>query len=124
MWTNLFDNALDAMDGAGVLRIATSVDDLGRVVVEIADTGPGMSPEVQVRAFEPFFTTKEVGRGTGLGLDISRRIVRRASWRRDRGGLPGRGPGDGTPGHAGPGAAATAAPPRTLSCAAQRPQAG
>ena len=45
------------------------------MVVEIADTGPGMPPEVQARAFEPFFTTKDVGKGTGLGLDISRRIV-------------------------------------------------
>jgi signal transduction histidine kinase len=45
------------------------------VVVEIADTGSGMPPEVQAHAFEPFFTTKEVGKGTGLGLDISRRII-------------------------------------------------
>jgi signal transduction histidine kinase len=75
VWTNLLDNALDAMGGSGTLRLATSVDDLGRVVVDIADTGTGMPAEVRTRAFEPFFTTKEVGRGTGLGLDISRRIV-------------------------------------------------
>jgi signal transduction histidine kinase len=74
VWTNLIGNALDAMDGNGTLRIATRAepDDL---VVEIADTGPGFPPEVQARAFEPFFTTKEVGKGTGLGLDIARRIV-------------------------------------------------
>jgi signal transduction histidine kinase len=74
VWTNLIGNALDAMDGKGTLRIATRAepDDL---VVEIADTGPGFAPEVKARAFEPFFTTKEVGKGTGLGLDIARRIV-------------------------------------------------
>ena len=74
MWTNLIDNAVDAMDGAGTLRVTTRADD-GWVVVEIGDTGPGMPPEVAARAFEPFFTTKEVGKGTGLGLDIARRIV-------------------------------------------------
>ena len=66
--------ALDAMDGTGTLRVATHVDADG-VVVEIGDTGPGMPPQVADRAFEPFFTTKDVGRGTGLGLDIARRIV-------------------------------------------------
>ena len=75
VWTNLMVNAADAMDGEGTLRVSTLVDELGRVVVEVADTGPGMPPEVRSRAFEPFFTTKDVGRGTGLGLDISRRIV-------------------------------------------------
>jgi signal transduction histidine kinase len=74
VWTNLIDNAVDAMDGNGTLRVSTSAD-AESLVVEIADTGPGMPPEVQARAFEPFFTTKEVGRGTGLGLDISRRII-------------------------------------------------
>ncbi len=74
VWTNLIDNAIDAMDGKGTLRISTraGTDDL---VVEIGDTGPGMPPDVEARAFEPFFTTKEVGKGTGLGLDISRRII-------------------------------------------------
>ena len=75
VWTNLIANALDAMDGTGTLRLTTRVDDLGWVVVEIADTGPGMPEHLQARAFEPFFTTKDVGVGTGLGLDISRRII-------------------------------------------------
>jgi signal transduction histidine kinase len=74
VWTNLMDNALDAMDGAGVLGVATRGDD-GGVVVEISDTGPGMSAEVAERAFEPFYTTKAGGQRTGLGLDIARRIV-------------------------------------------------
>ena len=74
VWTNLIDNAVDAMEGAGTLRVATRPDG-DRVVVEIADTGPGMPPEVAARAFEAFFTTKDVGKGTGLGLDIARRIV-------------------------------------------------
>jgi signal transduction histidine kinase len=74
VWTNLIDNAVDAMDAAGTLRLTTRADGDG-VAVEVADTGPGMPPEVAARAFEPFFTTKEVGSGTGLGLDIARRIV-------------------------------------------------
>ncbi|GAA4412512.1 ATP-binding protein [Fodinibacter luteus] len=75
VWTNLVDNAVDAMGGEGTLRVSARSDAVGWVVVEVADTGPGMPPEVQAHAFEPFFTTKEVGKGTGLGLDISRRIV-------------------------------------------------
>ena len=74
VWTNLIDNALDAMSGAGILRLAISLDG-DEVVVEITDSGPGIEPEIQRRIFEPFFTTKDVGSGTGLGLDISRRIV-------------------------------------------------
>ena len=74
VWTNLIDNAIDAMDGRGTLRSRPGPT-ATHVVVEIGDTGPGMPPDVQARAFEPFFTTKEVGKGTGLGLDISRRII-------------------------------------------------
>jgi signal transduction histidine kinase len=74
VWTNLIDNAVDAMEGSGTLRVATRTAG-DRVVVEIADTGPGMPPEVAARAFEAFYTTKDVGKGTGLGLDIARRIV-------------------------------------------------
>ena len=74
VWTNLIDNAVDAMEGAGTLRVATRVEG-DDVVVDIGDTGPGMPPEVAARAFEAFYTTKDVGDGTGLGLDIARRIV-------------------------------------------------
>jgi signal transduction histidine kinase len=74
VWTNLIDNAVDAMEGKGTLRLSTRPDG-EHVIVEVADTGSGMPPDVQARAFEPFFTTKAVGSGTGLGLDISRRIV-------------------------------------------------
>ncbi|HSE56226.1 MAG TPA: ATP-binding protein [Nocardioidaceae bacterium] len=74
VWTNLIDNAVDAMEGEGTLTVRTYADDHA-VVVEIGDTGPGMTEQVAAHAFEPFFTTKEVGKGTGLGLDLSRRIV-------------------------------------------------
>ena len=74
VWTHLIDNALDAMSGAGTLRLSTRAAN-GGVVVEVADTGPGMSEEVQAHAFEPFYTTKDVGKGTGLGLDLSWRII-------------------------------------------------
>jgi signal transduction histidine kinase len=74
VWTNLMDNAVDAMEGQGTLRITTRADG-DHVVVEIADTGPGMPAQVAARAFEAFYTTKDVGKGTGLGLDIARRIV-------------------------------------------------
>jgi signal transduction histidine kinase len=74
VWMNLIDNAIDAMPDGGTLGISTRVDG-DRLVVEVADTGAGMPVEVQARAFDAFFTTKDVGKGTGLGLDISRRIV-------------------------------------------------
>ena len=74
VWTNLIDNAVDAMDGSGTLRVATRVAE-GEVVIEVGDTGRGMPPEVAARAFEAFYTTKDVGQGTGLGLDIARRII-------------------------------------------------
>ena len=74
VWTNIIDNAIDAMNGHGTLRISTRADP-EHILVEIADTGPGMPAEVQARAFEAFYTTKDVGKGTGLGLDIARRIV-------------------------------------------------
>ena len=74
VWTNLIDNAVQAMDGSGTLTLRTSLD--GEYVrVEIGDTGPGVPPEIRQRIFEPFFTTKPVGQGSGLGLDISYRIV-------------------------------------------------
>jgi signal transduction histidine kinase len=75
VWTNLIDNALDAMDGKGTLTIATWPEEDG-VSVEVGDTGPGIPPAVKDRIFEPFFTTKAVGEGTGMGLDIVYRIVR------------------------------------------------
>jgi signal transduction histidine kinase len=74
VWTNLIDNAVQAMNGEGRLTIRTSRDG-DRVRVEVGDTGPGIPEELRRRVFEPFFTTKPVGQGTGLGLDISYRIV-------------------------------------------------
>jgi signal transduction histidine kinase len=74
VWTNLIDNAIDAMGGEGTLRLSTRLDQ-GCIIVDVSDSGHGMGTDVQDRAFEPFFTTKDVGKGTGLGLDISRRIV-------------------------------------------------
>ena len=74
VWTNIIDNAIDAMDGAGTLRLATRAEG-DEVVIEVGDSGPGMPPEVAARAFEAFYTTKDVGKGTGLGLDIAQRIV-------------------------------------------------
>jgi signal transduction histidine kinase len=74
VWTNLIDNALQAMDGHGTLTLRTRRHD-DAAEIEIGDTGPGIPPEIVSRIYEPFFTTKPVGQGTGLGLDISWRIV-------------------------------------------------
>ena len=74
MWTNLLTNALDAIEDRGTITITTrGVGD--DVVVEIGDDGPSIPADEQGRIFDPFFTTKQVGDGTGLGLDIARRIV-------------------------------------------------
>jgi signal transduction histidine kinase len=75
VWTNLIDNAADAMDGHGKLTVRTAALGDDRIMVEIGDTGPGVPDEVRTRVFEPFFTTKDVGEGTGLGLDIAWQIV-------------------------------------------------
>ena len=75
VWTNLIDNAVAAMNGEGTLTVRTSRDDDDCLIVEIGDTGTGIPQEIQSRIFEPFFTTKPVGEGTGLGLDISYRII-------------------------------------------------
>jgi signal transduction histidine kinase len=74
VWTNLIDNAIDAMQAGGELLIRTRQEN-NSVVVEIGDQGPGIPPDLVSRIFDPFFTTKEPGKGTGLGLDIVRRIV-------------------------------------------------
>jgi signal transduction histidine kinase len=76
VWTNIIDNAIDAMNGQGTLRVRIYRDEQS-VVVEIGDSGPGISPTVQPHIFDPFFTTKGVGQGTGLGLDTVQRIVRK-----------------------------------------------
>ncbi|MBN1092953.1 cyclic nucleotide-binding domain-containing protein [Blastococcus sp. TML/M2B] len=74
VWTNLIANALEAMEGAGTLTLRTARDG-DCALVEVGDTGPGIPPELRARVFEPFFTTKPVGQGTGLGLDVSWRVV-------------------------------------------------
>ena len=74
VWTNLIDNAIDATNGKGHLRIRTALEG-EYILVEIADDGTGISTTVRSCIFDPFFTTKDVGKGTGLGLDIARRIV-------------------------------------------------
>ena len=76
VWTNLIDNAIDAMGGKGELRVR-AYRDTECVVVEISDSGSGISPAVEPHIFEPFFTTKGVGEGTGLGLDTVQRIVKK-----------------------------------------------
>ncbi|MBD2463133.1 cyclic nucleotide-binding domain-containing protein [Oscillatoria sp. FACHB-1407] len=74
VWTNLIDNAIDAMDGKGVLELTTQFKG-SSIRVDITDSGSGIPPEIQSRIFEPFFTTKPVGQGSGLGLETIRRII-------------------------------------------------
>jgi signal transduction histidine kinase len=74
VWTNIIDNAIDAMNGRGEIKIRTYEEDQ-RVIVELTDNGPGIPEEIQSRIFEPFFTTKAPGHGTGLGLHISHDII-------------------------------------------------
>jgi signal transduction histidine kinase len=74
VWTNLLDNAIEALGQQGAITIATRADG-ACAVVEIADDGPGVPEDLAGRIFDPFFTTKEVGNGTGLGLATARRIV-------------------------------------------------
>jgi signal transduction histidine kinase len=77
VWTNIIDNAIDAVsaaNGKGTLTLRTWADNED-VWVELKDDGPGIPENIQSRIFEPFFTTKEVGKGTGLGLDIAHRII-------------------------------------------------
>jgi signal transduction histidine kinase len=89
VWANLIDNALDAVAPAGQVGVVGRREG-HRVVIEIADDGPGIPPEIQGRIFDPFFTTKAVGEGTGLGLDIARRLVERNDGVLDFDTRPGR----------------------------------
>ncbi|MBD2021942.1 cyclic nucleotide-binding domain-containing protein [Leptolyngbya sp. FACHB-36] len=74
VWTNLLDNAIDAMNESGVIELATT-DHGDHIQVYVTDSGPGIPPEIRSRIYEPFFTTKPVGKGSGLGLEMVRRIV-------------------------------------------------
>ncbi len=74
VWTNILDNAVDALNGQGEIKLHTELDD-AHVIVELSDNGPGIPPEIQSRVFEPFFTTKPPGVGTGLGLNIAYNII-------------------------------------------------
>ena len=74
LWPNLLDNAMNAAGESGVIGLISRLD-VDRIVVKIADDGPGIPSGLTARIFEPFFTAKDVGEGTGLGLDIAQRIV-------------------------------------------------
>ena len=91
VWTNLVDNAVDAMDGRGTLTIRAGRDPDGDgVAVSICDSGPGIPADVRPRLFEPFYTTKPPGKGTGLGLHISHNVIARHGGRMDVESEPGR----------------------------------
>jgi signal transduction histidine kinase/predicted CoA-binding protein len=76
VWTNIIDNAVDAMEGVGTITIRTQLEE-NWVLVELEDTGPGMPKDVQEKIFSPFFTTKPMGKGTGLGMNISFNIIQK-----------------------------------------------
>jgi signal transduction histidine kinase len=89
VWANLVDNALDAVgDGGRVMVTARAAGP--KVVVRVTDDGPGIPPDVKSRIFDPFFTTKPVGMGTGLGLDIVKRLVDRNDGSIEVESVPGR----------------------------------
>ncbi|MGH2427494.1 MAG: sensor histidine kinase [Candidatus Limnocylindria bacterium] len=90
VWTNLIDNAVDAMEGRGELLVRAEAHDTGGVRVTICDSGAGILPDVRARLFEPFFTTKPPGSGTGLGLHISHNVVARHGGRIEVESAPGR----------------------------------
>jgi signal transduction histidine kinase len=89
VWSNLIENALDAVGPSGEVVVRASREGAW-VVVRIIDDGPGITPDIQGRIFDPFFTTKPIGQGTGLGLDITRRIVRRHDGQVELDSRPGR----------------------------------
>jgi signal transduction histidine kinase len=76
VWANLIDNAIDAVKDGGKVMVTARLEGK-KVVVRVIDDGAGIPPEAKSRIFDPFFTTKPVGKGTGLGLDIVRRLVDR-----------------------------------------------
>jgi signal transduction histidine kinase len=76
VWMNLIDNAIDAVNTGGHITVIAARE-RERVHVRVVDDGPGVPPEIKGRIFDPFFTTKGVGEGTGLGLDIVRRLLQR-----------------------------------------------
>ena len=76
VWANLVDNAIDAVKDGGHVAVTARIEG-GKVIVRVTDDGPGIPADVKSRIFDPFFTTKAVGKGTGLGLDIVRRLVDR-----------------------------------------------
>ena len=89
VWTNLIDNAIHAMKGKGKLEIGVSQQD-NQVVVQVTDSGSGIEPQIQRRIFEPFFTTKPMGEGSGLGLEIVKKIIDKHSGRIEVESEPGR----------------------------------
>ncbi|MGH2418728.1 MAG: sensor histidine kinase, partial [Candidatus Limnocylindria bacterium] len=90
VWTNLVDNAIDAMDGRGTLTIRADPTDSDEVAVSVCDTGSGIGDDIRARLFEPFATSKPPGKGTGLGLHIAHTVVARHGGRIDVDSVPGR----------------------------------